>query len=172
VTRRNRPQTTDTAPGGIERFGRRVLDDARHDPYQPAGKYSEPTNCPSCGAIFREGRWQWGAVAPHSHLVTCPACRRIKDRLPAGTLTLEGPYVQAHGVELLNIASHQAELERKEHPLHRIIRIDQVEARIVITTTDLHLPRRIGEAVKRAHDGVLDIAFGNDEYVVRVRWSR
>jgi len=26
--------------------------------------------------------------------------------------------------------------------------------------------------LERAHDGTLDIAFGNDEYGVRVRWSR
>ena len=172
MARRTRPQTTRTPPGSVDRFGRRVLDDRRHDPYQAHGKYSEPTHCAACGAVFHEGRWQWSAAAPHSHAATCPACRRIQDRLPAGTLTLEGEYVRAHGSELLNVARHQGELERKEHPLHRIIAVDDAEGRIVITTTDVHLPRRIGEALKRAHDGTLDIAFGNDEYGVRVHWLR
>ena len=43
---------------------------------------------------------------------------------------------------------------------------------IDITTTDIHLPRRIGEAVKRAHDGALTIDFGKDAYEIRVRWER
>jgi hypothetical protein len=41
-----------------------------------------------------------------------------------------------------------------------------------ITTTDIHLPRRIGTALKRAYDGDLDVRFGEDEYAVRVRWHR
>ena len=45
-------------------------------------------------------------------------------------------------------------------------------SRIVITTTDVHLPRRIGEALKDAHQGELDVRFGDNEYSVRVVWHR
>jgi len=41
----------------------------------------------------------------------------------------------------------------------------------MITTTDVHLPRRIGEAVHRAYRGDLDVKYSPDEYTVRVNWS-
>jgi hypothetical protein len=44
--------------------------------------------------------------------------------------------------------------------------------RVTITTTDLHLPRRIGEALHRAHDGELTIDHEKQAYLVRVSWSR
>jgi hypothetical protein len=37
-------------------------------------------------------------------------------------------------------------------------------------TTDIHLPRRIGEAVKRAFHGTLDEHFDEGGYFVRVNW--
>ena len=43
---------------------------------------------------------------------------------------------------------------------------------ITINTTDIHLPRRIGEAVKRNWRGKLAAAFEESGYFVRVRWSR
>lgn len=43
--------------------------------------------------------------------------------------------------------------------------------RIDIATTNVHLPRRIGEALKRAHDGELDVTFGHDEYSAPVHWK-
>jgi hypothetical protein len=42
----------------------------------------------------------------------------------------------------------------------------------VITTTDIHLPQRIGEAVRRACHGDLQVRYGSDEYSVRVHWRR
>lgn len=41
----------------------------------------------------------------------------------------------------------------------------------MITTTDIHLPRRIGEAVKRAYHGNLKEHFEEDGYFVRVDWE-
>ena len=42
----------------------------------------------------------------------------------------------------------------------------------MITTTDVHLPRNIGEARKQAWKGELEIKFSPDEYLVRVHWKR
>ena len=41
-----------------------------------------------------------------------------------------------------------------------------------VTTTDVHLARRIGEALHHAYQGKLDIKYSQDEYVVRVTWER
>ena len=161
-----------TPIGGVRRHGARVLDDTRHDPYQPSGKYREPTHCAQCGAVYKAGRWQWAEAAATSVPGTCPACKRIHDRLPAGRLTLEGPYVAAHEKELVQIARHQAEQERAEHALHRIMNIEPRPDAVEITTTDIHLPRRIGEALERAHDGELTIRFSEDAYEIAVRWRR
>lgn len=172
MTRRKSTRASVTPPGHLKRFGARVFDDPRHDPYQPPGKYAEPMHCATCGAVYARGRWHRSAAAPGSRPGTCPACRRIHDRIPAGRLTLAGEYVALHRPELVQIAQNQERQERAEHVLHRIIQIDERDDVIDITTTDVHLPRRIGEAVRRAHDGELTIDFGKDAYEIRVRWKR
>jgi hypothetical protein len=154
----------------VRRYGRRVFDDSRHDPYQPPGKYPEPTRCEHCGACWHRGRWQWGEAPQDARGDVCPACRRIRDKLPAGWVTLEGPFVAAHRDELLALVRNEAEHERAEHPQNRIMGIEEGADRIEITTTDIHLPQRIGEAAKRAHAGALTIRYGKDEYSVRLRW--
>lgn len=172
MSRRTATPSPASPPGGVKRHGARVLDESRHDPYERKRKYAEPTHCASCAAIYDQGRWRWGAPRPGSRGVTCPACARVRDAMPAGVLTLEGDYVGAHRAELVRIARRQAELEAAEHALHRIMSVAEQDARVDIATTDLHLPRRIGEALVRAHDGTLTVQYGDDEFSVRVRWER
>ena len=40
--------------------------------------------------------------------------------------------------------STQEEAEKQEHPLNRIISIDKDAQGVMINTTDIHLPHRIG----------------------------
>jgi hypothetical protein len=159
-----------TPPGHVTRYRSRIFDDKRHDPYQPAGKYPEPTRCEQCGAVYHGGRWRWGEAPSAAGSDICPACRRVQDKLPAGWLILEGPFVVSHRTELLGIIRNEAEHERVEHPLNRIMQLDEHGERIEISTTDIHLPQRIGEALKRAHHGELTVQYGKDEYSVRLRW--
>lgn len=71
------------------------------------------------------------------------------------------------------LARNQETAEQPEHPLNRIIGIgDEASDRLVISTTDIHLLRRIGEAVERAYDGTLDEHFDAEGYFVRVNWHR
>jgi hypothetical protein len=170
MTRRTMPPTTRTPAGTVPRFRDRVLDERRHDPYEPPGKYTTPTRCGECGAVYERGRWQWGAAPANAPETTCPACRRIHDRMPAGRLTLEGPGVPLQRQELLRLVRHEAEHERSEHPLHRVIDVDERDGRIEVSTTDIHLPQRIGTALQRAFRGHVDVSYGPDEYSVRVRW--
>ena len=156
----------------VHRYRDRILDSTRHDPYESAAKHPEPTRCETCGAIYRHGRWQWGEAPPGSHPGSCPACRRIRDDAPAGDVIVEGDFVRSHADELVNTIRNVADHERLEHPLHRIMRLDQGGGRILASTTDIHLPQRIGEALKRAYDGELEIVYGHDDYSVRVHWHR
>ena len=172
MTRRHSTPSPDTPPGNVARDRDRVFDDVRHDPYQIKGKYREPTVCATCAAVFHRGRWSWGEAPAQAHKATCPACARIRDAMPAGSVTLSGAFFHAHRDELVQLAQNTAERERSEHPLNRIMNVAEAPDATVITTCDVHSPRRIGEALKRAYDGDLEMHFGEDEYSVRVTWRR
>lgn len=168
--KRARVGTPHTPAGHVVRHGARIFDSKRHDPYQLKGKHAGPLRCGQCGAIYRNGRWQWSGVPDTAALEACPACQRARDRMPAGWLTLEGPLVAARGDELVRTALNEATHERSEHPLHRVMATVREGDRVEISTTDVHLPQRIGRAIKRAHHGTLAIRYGSDEYSVRVHW--
>lgn len=145
------------------------------DPYQDDRRTpSEPTVCPDCGAVYQAGRWAWVSPAPEgANQEPCPACQRVRDRFPAGTITLEGGFLAEHRDEIFGLVQNQAEAERQEHPLNRIMEIDEAGPEAVtITTTDIHLPRRILEALHRAYEGDMEFTYGDDETSLRGRWAR
>lgn len=151
----------------------RLIREHVHDPYKTRLKLPEPTVCPECGAVFHKGRWQWAEITPmDAHEEMCQACHRTRDKYPAGTLTLTGGFVKEHKDEILHLARNQEELEKGEHPLHRIMDIEEEPGRIVVSTTDIHLPRRIGEALHKAYEGELDFRYEEEAYFLRVNWTR
>jgi NMD protein affecting ribosome stability and mRNA decay len=151
--------------------GRRISGRAQQDhildPYQTQKKPQEPTACPKCGAVYQKGRWHWGLKPADAHAELCPACRRVNDGLPAGVLTLHGDWARQHKEELIGLARNEEAAEKPEHPLNRIAKIEETEEGLVISTTDIHLPRRIGEAVKRAFHRQLDLHFDDAGYFLR-----
>jgi len=172
MTRRTPLPAPTTPVGHVTRYRDRIFDDKRTDPYQARGKLETPTQCTGCGAVYENGRWRWGSTPPDAHAGACPACQRARDKMPAGHLTVDGPYVAAHAAEIIRLARNEAEHETRDHPLHRIMNIDEHAGRIDITTTDVHLPQRIGAALKRAHRGELEVQYASDEYSVRAHWHR
>jgi hypothetical protein len=99
--------------------------DAPQDPYKATHKPHEPSVCPQCGAVFHHGRWQWSARPEGAVEHLCHACHRINDHYPAGILMLSGPLVAEHKAQMLRLARHQEEVEKREHPLNRIIDIEE-----------------------------------------------
>lgn len=152
------------------RIAGRAQRDPIHDPYQNQQKFAEGGVCPQCGAAYLAGRWQWAKVQ-NGRPQMCPACRRINDRVPAGIVTLGAFPGQPGKNDMIALARHQEEAEKIEHPLNRIIGVEDTPEGIVITTTDIHSPRRIAEAVRRAFGGTLEIDFDKDGYFVRVNWT-
>jgi NMD protein affecting ribosome stability and mRNA decay len=142
------------------------------DPYASRGKLPDPTACPKCGALYRKGRWIWGAAPADAHRTECPACRRIADGYPAGIVRISGAFAMGHADEISGLARHVEEREKKEHALKRIMALTREADAIVVTTTDEHLARGIGEAVKHAYQGELDYRFSEAENVLRVEWKR
>ncbi len=103
--------------------------------------------------------------------LTCQACHRINDGYPAGLVSLAGPRLPALKAQILQLVRHEEEAERKEHPLNRVVEIEEGAEGLMVKTTDIHLPRRIGEAVQRAYRGELEIHFDEQNYFVRVNWK-
>jgi len=145
------------------------------NPYHEGRKYPEPTICPRCHLVYRNGRWQAPSDAPieekpnESH---CPACRREIDLLPAGLLYLSGEYLDHHKTEILSIAQNQASSAAAHRPLQRIMWIEEDGEDTEIATTNAHLALRIGKAIESACKGTLDIKHAHGDQLVRVYWKR
>lgn len=165
---------THTTPPGFQRISRHdiLYKERRHDPYRASHKLSEPTVCPQCGAVFHEGRWQWLRAPADAHQESCPACRRMQDSFPAGFVTLQGEFFLGHQEEIMQLVHNVEEREREEHPMKRIMGIEENDGETLITTTDIHLARGIGEAIHDAWQGKLEFHYNEDEYLLRVNWVR
>jgi NMD protein affecting ribosome stability and mRNA decay len=150
----------------------RLIREHEHDTYKSRRKLPEPTVCPECGAVFHRGRWAWGERPPQAHETHCPACLRIRDRYPAGYVTLSGPFLEQHEQEILGLARNIEAREKAEHALKRIMAVQHENGKILITTTDMHLARTIGDALYHAYEGEVDYEYTDEANILRVSWER
>ena len=165
------------SPPGFQAVRRDQLrQEYEHDSYKSRYKPTEPSVCPDCGALFHAGRWQWDTPHADAAEVVCPACHRIRDHFPAGFLHVEGEFFTDHRNEVLALIRHHAEKERAEHALARIISIKEGneagDDKLLVTTTDIHLARDLGEALHHAYRGQLDFHYNDAENLLRVHWQR
>ena len=152
----------------------RSVQSQKHDQYKATGKLREPSVCCECQAVYHKGRWVCSPVPSDSQEVMCPACERIRDHVPSGVLLLTGEIVVRHRDQVLGLARNEEARLKAEHPLARIITIeDQTEAPrgVVITTTDPHLARHIGEALHHAYRGTLTCWYEENEDLLRANWE-
>lgn len=150
----------------------RLLQEQVHDAYKIKGKLQEPTVCPQCGAVYHQGRWQRLAAPAGAQQHTCPACQRMHDDFPAGYVTLEGGFLAGHRDEIMRLMQHEAQRESEQHPLQRIMKMEERDGATVVTTTDIHLARRLGEAVHHAYQGELEYHYNPEQNLLRVHWAR
>ena len=52
------------------------------------------------------------------------------------------------------------------------MRIEEGPDAVFIRTTDIHLPRRIAEALHSAYKGELEFHYADQEYFLRATWTR
>lgn len=150
----------------------RTIQEYEHDTYKSRGKLKEPTVCSQCGAIFHKGRWSWDPKPAGAHETLCPACHRINDHYPSGLLSLKGQFVADHHEEILGLVRNEEAKAKAEHPLCRIMKIFRQDDVTIVSTTDTHLPRSIGEALHHAYAGEFNFHYDQDAQFIRVYWTR
>ena len=142
------------------------------DPYRRTAKPVEPTVCPTCHAVFTDGRWTWTKPPTEANEESCPACQRIRDQFPAGYVVIKGEFIKAHRDEIVALITAKEKRENAEHPLQRIMTIEDVREGMQVATTDSHLARGIGEALYDAYKGDLKLRYSRDENLLRATWKR
>jgi len=163
--------------GGFRMLRReQLLQEVVHDTYKLPRKLAEPTRCPDCGAGYRDGRWRWGkegvAAAGPARATRCPACRRIEDNFPAGFVSVSGEFFSGHREEILALVRNCEQAEKRSHPLERLMKIAADAGGVLVTTTGVHLARRIGDALEDAYKGTLKFHYNREQQLLRVAWSR
>ncbi len=150
----------------------KLIEEYRHDTYKEWGKWPEPTVCTICGAVFVNGRWTWGEAPEDANKVVCPACKRIEEKYHAGEIVLSGEFLKEHKDEILNLVRNEEKAEKAEHPMERIMAIEESDEGVVVKTTGVHLAKRIGHAIAKAYKGDMDIQYGDGEKTIRIAWAR
>ncbi|MDH4321061.1 MAG: BCAM0308 family protein [Desulfobulbaceae bacterium] len=150
----------------------RLIKEERHDSYRQKEKLPEPSRCGDCGVLYANGRWTWAEPPEKSHLTTCPACRRIADHYPAGTIKLGGFFYDQHRDEIWNLIHNTEKQEKQERPLERIMDFTDADGQTEVRTTGVHLARRIGEALSRSYHGEFSFQYGDGDKSIRVQWHR
>jgi NMD protein affecting ribosome stability and mRNA decay len=163
----------DARMSGTDRHNR-LIKERIHDPYMTRSKPAEPAVCMECGVVFNDGRWQWMSEVPQgAHEELCPACQRIRDKVPAGLLELSGDFFQEHRDEIMHLVHNTVESQKREHPMKRLMETEEQEdGTVLVSFTDTHLPSGVGEAVEHAYQGDLDIHYTEEAGIVRVYWRR
>jgi NMD protein affecting ribosome stability and mRNA decay len=150
----------------------RLIKEKRHDAYKEREKWPEPTLCTECGALFVNGRWTWKKATRKVMMALCPACQRSADNYPAGFIKMKGEFFQEHFQEIFNLIYNIEEQEKGEHPLERIMAVSDAEDHTLVTTTGVHIARRIGEALSRSYKGEYTFQYAEAENRLRVSWQR
>lgn len=155
-------------------YGRkdRLVQEREHDSYHARTKLPDPTACTKCGVVYIKGRWVWNEIPQGADKCICPACRRIADRFPAGLIEMKGDFFSGHRNEILNLVQNVEQKEKANHPMERIMAIDDMRDGVLVTTTGVHLARGIGSALSSAYNGETSVKYLDGEACVKVSWIR
>jgi NMD protein affecting ribosome stability and mRNA decay len=140
------------------------------DSYKVKRKLPEPTLCPGCGAVFKDGCWQWQELSV-AYEALCPACHRQHDNVPAGFIALSGDFVAAHEAIIFRVVLNQEECEKVKYPLRRVMDIKKSDDGFMVTTTDVQLARDIGEALHHAFNGNLELNYNRQASRLMAHWN-
>jgi NMD protein affecting ribosome stability and mRNA decay len=157
---------------GSKKRNDKLIQDKRKDVYLKTNSQKTHMVCSNCGAIFSNGRWTWKELINNLKETTCPACKRISDNYPAGFVEIKGSFYSGHEKEISNLILNTEKMEKKERPLERIMMFKPGKSKATLTTTGIHIARRIGEALSRSYQGNFSFQYLDGEKSIRVFWER
>ncbi len=91
--------------------------------------------------------------------------------MPAGTLTLRGPFCRSHRSELLAKVRDTVAVQSAEYPLRRLLAVVERPDAVEVSFTDGHLPEIVGEALQQSFAGELEFDASAHSGVVHVSWE-
>ena len=162
----------ETRPGMRKDITPRTPRPKQHDTYARSRKTSGAIVCGGCGVVSHAGRWSWGAApGVDASAGLCPACERIRDRYPAGTIRLPPSFLDDRE-ELLALIHNAEEAEKVEHPLERLMGVeDGPDGGLIVTTTGIHVARRIANKLERRFHRPANIRYPPEQNLIFVDWG-
>lgn len=126
--------------------------------------------CKRCGIILHRGRWQKNDALVNEHkklkqltVVLCPACRKEKEGIVEGVLTIDRAIFDSGTKEIQNEIRNIANQEFNRDPLKRLIGISLTKDKVAVNTLTKELAVTIGKHIKKSRKGKLEIHYSPHE---------
>ena len=151
---------------------RRPPNPRHRDNYPHDAKAEKASVCSECGLVLHGGRWTRGAP-PTTDVGSrlCPACERVRDRYPAGTISVPSTFLAARD-EVLGMIRNTEKAESEEHPLERVMDVeDAAGGGLLVTTTGVHVARAIAAKLERRFHSQARFHYSDGDRTVSVDWA-
>jgi NMD protein affecting ribosome stability and mRNA decay len=150
----------------------------KQDPYEMFKAPKGPAMCRKCLAIYADKRWHCDevqaaklAASPRTQKLVCPACQKIKDDYPEGTVTLKWSQMQDHEAEIRGLIANVEKRAVSVNPLDRVMKIVKRRKDLEVQTTNDRLAQRLGRALVRSYKGKAEYKWAHRDMMVRVTWQ-
>jgi hypothetical protein len=141
----------------------------RQDPYNDYSAVEGEAQCASCGAVYKDERWQWMEPSIDAASIRCPACRRIAEQSPAAYLEIKAPVPAGRQGELIDSIREIERLEKSTDPMQRIMSIEKTGKQMLVTTTNVRLARAIAQLLQSSYQCELDFHFDRNKSLLWLR---
>jgi hypothetical protein len=150
--------------------------DVERDSYLPRLSPAGVIQCSGCVAFYYRRRWTLKPPAEvrsstDNKRTVCPACKKIKEKYPAGELHLLGLDGEERGA-VVSILRNKEKRARQKNPLERIMHLQATNGDWWVETTTEKLAQRLGRSIKKARGGKIDYKWGHNNKFVRVIWDK
>lgn len=120
--------------------------------------------CKNCQALYDRLKWVFNQKLyekykddKETEKILCPACKRLKDKVVAGILYLEGEVLLTKKEEIRNFIHNEIKKALANNFMSRILRMEDEGHKITIYSIDAPLVLYLGRRFKRVFHGHLEI---------------
>ncbi|MDH5641060.1 MAG: BCAM0308 family protein [Nitrospira sp.] len=150
----------------------------QHDPYAMRKAPKGPAICRKCLAIYADKRWHFDevraaklAASPRTQKLVCPACQKVKDDYPEGTVTLKWSSLPDYEDEIRGLIANVEKRALSVNPLDRVMKIVKRKKDLEVQTTKDRLAQRLGRALVRSYKGKAAYMWAHRDMMLRVTWE-